>query len=99
LPLQATVAKFSAEFRKQGVLFLSISPGYVDTGNADSATEDQQKALQTMAGKFMEYAPHFTGAITPEESIKAMLSVIENASVDKGDGGGFISHLGNKQWL
>jgi len=27
------VAKFSAEFARQGVLFMSISPGVVDTGH------------------------------------------------------------------
>ena len=63
------------------------------------ATKEQLKVVQAMGGKFMEYAPHFKGPIAPEESIKAMLAVIEKASVDKGDGGTFISHLGNKQWL
>jgi NAD(P)-dependent dehydrogenase (short-subunit alcohol dehydrogenase family) len=29
----AVVAKYSAEYRKEGVLFMSISPGVVDTGN------------------------------------------------------------------
>jgi NAD(P)-dependent dehydrogenase (short-subunit alcohol dehydrogenase family) len=30
--LNMVIAKFSAEFREQGVLFLAISPGVVDTG-------------------------------------------------------------------
>jgi hypothetical protein len=25
--------------------------------------------------------------------------VIDNASIEKGNGGDFLSHLGNKQWL
>lgn len=49
--------------------------------------------------KFAAYAPHFTRALTPEESIAAMLKVIAEKSVDHEDGGCFISHLGNKQWL
>lgn len=32
--LNIIVAKFSAQYKKEGVLFLSISPGVVDTGKA-----------------------------------------------------------------
>ena len=52
-----------------------------------------------MIPKFAAYAPHFKGPITAEESVKAMMVVVERASVKGGDGGAFISHLGNKQWL
>lgn len=31
------VAKFGAEYAKDGVLFMSISPGFVDTGHLDPA--------------------------------------------------------------
>jgi hypothetical protein len=61
--------------------------------------EEVQQKMMKLATAFQKYAPHFTGAITPEVSVKAVLSVIENASLEKGDGGAFISHLGNKQWL
>ena len=27
------IAKFSAQYAKEGILFLSVSPGFVDTGN------------------------------------------------------------------
>jgi hypothetical protein len=49
--------------------------------------------------KFIEYAPHFKRPITPKESVTAVLSVMNNASIEHGDGGAFLSHLGNKQWL
>lgn len=49
--------------------------------------------------KFMKAAPDWKGPITPEESVKAVLSVIEKASVENGDAGTFVSHFGNKQWL
>jgi hypothetical protein len=52
-----------------------------------------------MIPKFATYAPHFKGPISAEESVKAVLSVAKRASVEGGDGGAFISHLGNKQWL
>ena len=52
-----------------------------------------------MFGKFMAYAPHFQRQATPEEAINDVRSVWENASIEKGHGGAFRSHLGNKQWL
>ena len=57
------------------------------------------KKVMGMFGKFQAYAPHFTGPSTPESSVKDMMSVIEKASIAAGDGGSFVSHLGNKQWL
>jgi NAD(P)-dependent dehydrogenase (short-subunit alcohol dehydrogenase family) len=34
--LNMAVAKFSAEYAKEGVLFLSVCPGLVETGNFDN---------------------------------------------------------------
>lgn len=122
------VAKFHAEYAKDGVLFMSISPGFVDTGHLDTTkckpggrltfnscfacitaveltwawrtvTEEQQKGLASMAAQFQKYAPHFKGPITPEESVKQVISVYEKASLANGDGGSFVSHFGTKQWL
>ena len=56
-------------------------------------------AVQGMVAKFSKYAPDWKGPVTPTESIKAVLSVVEKSSVENGDGGAFLSHLGNKQWL
>lgn len=52
-----------------------------------------------MGKKFATYAPHFTRPLTPEESVTAVVQVINEKSVENGDGGSFISHLGNRQWL
>jgi hypothetical protein len=57
------------------------------------------KGFAEMVKAFQVYAPHFTGPITPEESAKAVLSVINKASIESGSGGSFVSHFGNKQWL
>lgn len=62
-------------------------------------TEEQQQSLAAVSAKFQQYAPHFKGPITPEESVKKVISVYEKASVANGDGGSFVSHLGTKQWL
>ncbi|RYP50201.1 hypothetical protein DL768_004222 [Monosporascus sp. mg162] len=99
--LNTAVAKFSARYRKEGILFMSISPGLVDTGKVNPADlpEQKRKGAMAMVAKFAEVAPHFKGPITPEESVRSVLAVIENASVENGDGGSFVSHFGNKQWL
>lgn len=52
-----------------------------------------------LGAKFAAYAPHFKGPIQPDESVSKMLELITSASLEKNDGGSFISHLGNKQWL
>ncbi|KAL2820561.1 NAD(P)-binding protein [Aspergillus cavernicola] len=97
--LNMAVAKFHAQYSRQGVLFLSLSPGMVDTGLLAGLTDEQMKSLGGMVEKFMKYAPDFKGPSTPEESVRDMLSVIEGASVEKGDGGAFISHKGDQKWI
>lgn len=64
----------------------------------DIATPEQMPALQTLMGKFKAYAPQFQGPATPAVAMKDVISVWENATVEK-DGGEFLSHHGNKQWL
>lgn len=57
------------------------------------------KAFQDVTSKFAVYAPHFTGPITPQESVRLMLKVFESSSIENGNGGTFVSQFGNKQWL
>ena len=63
------------------------------------ATDEEKQGAAVMLGRFAEYAPDFRGPITPRESVGRVLSVIDKASVEGGDGGSFVSHFGNKQWL
>jgi hypothetical protein len=49
--------------------------------------------------QYKQYAPHFTGPARPEDAVRDVISVWEKASVENGDGGAFVSHLGSKQWL
>ncbi|KAL2822393.1 NAD(P)-binding protein [Aspergillus granulosus] len=95
----AAVAKFSAQYRKDGILFLSLSPGLVDTGNNDNPTPEQLEGFTKMAQQFATYAPSWTGPITPKESVEHLLDVIYRADINKGYAGSFLSHYGNKQWL
>ncbi|KAI1470393.1 putative short chain dehydrogenase [Daldinia caldariorum] len=93
------VAKFSAQYKTDGVLFLSITPGMVEVGHYVNSTPEQLQKLGSGLGKFAEYAPNFTGPISPEEAVKLVRSVWEKASIENGSGGDFLSQFGNKQWL
>ncbi|GAP88448.1 putative short chain dehydrogenase [Rosellinia necatrix] len=97
--MNVAVAKFSAQYKKDGVLFISICPGLADTGQFANATPEQLQSAMGLMGKFQQYAPHFKGPARPEDAVKAVISVWEKASIENGDGGAFVSHYGNKQWL
>jgi NAD(P)-dependent dehydrogenase (short-subunit alcohol dehydrogenase family) len=119
--MNLVVAKYSAQYRKDGVLFLALSPGLVDVGHYNDGelkcffwecsttlltmfcfspvTPEQMEGMGGLMAAFAQYAPHFKGPITPEQSVAAMKSVIADVSVEKGNAGDFLSHHGNKQWL
>jgi len=63
------------------------------------ATPQQLGKLGELLGKFGDYAPDFQGPSSPESAVKDVISVYEKASVENGDGGTYVSHYGNKQWL
>lgn len=118
-------AKFSAQYKKDGVLFLSICPGMVDVGHYEGGKHIILGALSfpthpthptdqppppivnlaehpgvvKMVDKFKRYSPTFKGPDTPPESIKAVLSVVENSSIESGAGGAYLSHFGTKRWI
>ncbi|KAF2763856.1 NAD(P)-binding protein [Teratosphaeria nubilosa] len=93
------VAKYNAALGKsEGIMFLSISPGMVDTSEGKARSEQGIAGYREMTAKIAQYAPHFTGPITPEESVRMQMAIIDKATVET-FGGAFVSHLGNKQWL
>ncbi|KAF2165416.1 hypothetical protein M409DRAFT_67247 [Zasmidium cellare ATCC 36951] len=95
----ALVSKYHAAVGKsEGILIFSMSPGFVDTKEGKPPSQEEIEGGKAMAAQFAEYAPHFKGPITPEESVKYQLQVIDKATVDT-YGGSFVSHFGNKQWL
>jgi len=93
------IAKYNAAHKSEGILFLSLSPGFVMTEYNVGAAASNPEGVAELGKKLASIAPHFKGPITAEESITAMLKVIGESSVEKGQGGAFISHFGNKQWL
>jgi hypothetical protein len=51
-----------------------------------------------MISAFKVYAPDFEGPISPQTSVDMVLRVVGEATVEE-NGGSFVSHYGNKQWL
>ncbi|KAI2471086.1 NAD(P)-binding protein [Annulohypoxylon bovei var. microspora] len=100
--LNLAMIKYHGEFASEGVLFMSISPGVVETsGHNDPSklSEKEKQKMEKMVRKFSEYAPQWKGPIMPDESVKLVLGVMNNASVERGDGGSFVSHYGDNRWL
>lgn len=89
-------AKYAAQYKPEGFIFLAISPGLVNTSTR-APTEQELEEFTAMMGKFRNSYPDFTGPITPEVSVRMQLEVINRSTAD--DTGAFISHKGNKEWL
>ncbi|KAL1605046.1 hypothetical protein SLS60_004589 [Paraconiothyrium brasiliense] len=91
--------KFGAQYKKDGVLFLSMCPGMVDTGSFSNLGPKEGAKLQEIIGKFQQYSPNFKGGYEPVEAVKKMLSTLDKLSIENGDQGKYLSHLGTKRWL
>lgn len=94
--LNMAVAKYAAEYKAEGFVFLAISPGLVDTATK-APTPKEMEAYEEMLSRFRIIAPDFEGPITPEKSVSLMFEVINKFTVE--DTGAFVSQYGNKQWL
>ncbi|KAJ7837343.1 hypothetical protein B0H14DRAFT_2362409 [Mycena olivaceomarginata] len=94
--LNMVVAKYAAQYKADGFTFLALSPGMVKTSMLPTALPDdmESKMLLDAAARF---APDFKGPITPEESVKMQLEVINRWTMK--ESGAFVSHFGNKQWI
>ncbi|KAJ2979820.1 hypothetical protein NUW58_g7104 [Xylaria curta] len=93
------VAKFSTQYKPEGILFISISPGLVEVGRYKNITPEQMQGMGGFIQKLAAYAPHFKGPISPEESVKCVRATWEKASIENGSAGAFVSHNGDKQWV
>ncbi|KAJ6546890.1 hypothetical protein B0H19DRAFT_953952 [Mycena capillaripes] len=94
--LNMVVAKYAAQFKAEGFVFLALSPGLVNT-RVSPPTAQELEDYKKMTEAILKVAPHFKGPITPEESVKMQLEVINRWTVE--ETGAFVSHYGNKQWV
>ncbi|KAI9658934.1 MAG: hypothetical protein M1821_001894 [Bathelium mastoideum] len=104
--LNALTAKYHALYASPAlppssrILFLSLSPGVVATNESGvPPTPEQLEGMKAMFAQFKEYAPDFTGPISAQTSVEMVMRVVEEKSVEKGDGGRFVSHKGDQRWL
>jgi NAD(P)-dependent dehydrogenase (short-subunit alcohol dehydrogenase family) len=84
------IFKYNAKYKNEGLLFFAISPGIVATWEG----EEEPEGIQG----FRRMVPSWSGPLTPLESAKACVKVIHDFTAEK-DGGSFVSHYGNQQWL
>ncbi|KFY69320.1 hypothetical protein V496_00322 [Pseudogymnoascus sp. VKM F-4515 (FW-2607)] len=94
--LNIVVAKYAAELRGEGIIFLALSPGVVNTATAPPLPEHIPR-MQEMGAEFSRIYPHFSGPISPAESVPLQKNVIDNMTIE--NSGAFLSHLGSKEWL
>ncbi|KAJ7508503.1 hypothetical protein B0H11DRAFT_1965373 [Mycena galericulata] len=94
--LNMVVAKYAAQLKGEGFTVLAISPGLVNTSTAPP-TQEELEEYKELIKAIVKVAPGFKGPITPEESVKLQLKVIERWGVE--ETGAFVSHFGNKQWV
>jgi len=94
--LNMAVAKYAVKYKNEGFTFLCVSPGLVNTATKPP-TPEVLKFFGDMMASFKKAAPNFESPITPEHSVKLMLSILDKSTVK--DTGAFISHKGNKEWL
>ncbi|CAM1508652.1 Fc.00g055000.m01.CDS01 [Cosmosporella sp. VM-42] len=91
------MAKYAAELKHEGILTLSLSPGWVATDAAKEAS-DTPEAFEYLLTSFQKMDPSVTGMISTSESVKAQLSVI--GDLDASKSGSFVSHRGdNVHWF
>ncbi|PSD52965.1 hypothetical protein C7G72_18665, partial [Acinetobacter baumannii] len=95
--LNVVVAKFSVQYKPEGVLFFSLSPGAVEVGHYDNVSPEQVQGLMGFMGKIQAYAPHFKGAVPVEDAVRTIRATWERASIETGYAGAFVSQHGNKQ--
>jgi NAD(P)-dependent dehydrogenase (short-subunit alcohol dehydrogenase family) len=84
------VSKYNARLASQGILVFALSPGVVATYGDHEPT-----ALQDLR----KMVPGWPGPLQPLESAEMCMNVIYDFSLEKGNGGAFVSHHGNKEWL
>ncbi|KAF5382192.1 hypothetical protein D9615_004340 [Tricholomella constricta] len=94
--LEMVNVKYALALKSEGFSFLAISPGVVNTRQAPPSPEELKEIME-MGGYFMQQYPNWTGPISPAESVKMMLDVIDKLTVE--GSGKLVSHKGNRDFL
>ncbi|KZP29955.1 NAD(P)-binding protein [Athelia psychrophila] len=90
------VAKYAAEYKAEGLVFVAVCPGVVDTATT-APTPEQVEEYKGLMASLRIIKPDFEGAMTPEKSVSMLLGLVYKWTVE--DTGSYVSHYGNKDWL
>ncbi|CZR68488.1 related to protoporphyrinogen oxidase [Phialocephala subalpina] len=92
--LNVTMAKYAVQLKGEGIICLTVSPGWVRT----EAAEDFQDGMFNMVlSAFQKLAPDLKDMISVEESVAEQLALIDRVTVK--DTGKFVSQHGDRNWF
>jgi len=95
--MNMVITKFGIELAQDGIKTLSMSPGWVNTDAAQAVTGDPE-IRKFMLSAFRKIDPSVNGPIPVDESVTAMLQVIQNLT--EANSGKFLTHHGNDdEWF
>lgn len=60
-------------------------------------SEEQLEVVGGMVAKFKNFKPDLQGPISPEESVRLQLALMDKLTAEHN--GQFLSHYGNKEWF
>ncbi|SPO07104.1 related to protoporphyrinogen oxidase [Cephalotrichum gorgonifer] len=96
-------AKLAASYEEDGILFMSLCPGRVDTSQEDGETSplsgEDVVRLEAITAKSLKYAAPDFRAVQPEEGAQRCLAAIDRSSLEGGFGGTLLSYNGTKRWM
>ncbi|KAJ6578574.1 short-chain dehydrogenases/reductase [Mycena capillaripes] len=98
--MNMSIAKLALALKPEGFVFVSISPGMVDSKAGRPLVQgspENEAVFQKTTERIKVLLPEFKGPITSKQSVDMMLEVIHRWTVE--ETGQFVSHYGNKQWL
>ncbi|KAH9937273.1 uncharacterized protein B0H18DRAFT_969866 [Fomitopsis serialis] len=96
--LNMVVVKYAVRFKDEGIVFLTISPGIVDTFQGPPPPPAVLEELAVLRAQVKKFYPEWDGkSLESEESVRMQLQVLEKATIE--DSGAFVSQHGNKQWV
>ncbi|PYI27963.1 NAD(P)-binding protein [Aspergillus indologenus CBS 114.80] len=94
------IAKLNAAYAGEGILFMLICPGRVDTleGPMPELQEPILSRVKGIEAKFEAYIGAKVVAMRPEDAARSVLAAVDRQSLAGGFGGSFWSHNGTKRW-
>lgn len=109
--VNVAVGKFAVKLKDEGIIFLSVSPGFVKTSLArkssrlhlkiveyvliflDLAKEKADAFYAETVRRIRINTPAFEGAITPEQSVRDQLKLIDKVTIEQT--GSFVNRDGS----